>query len=145
MTARPTVATAGPPANAAGTTGEPARPSGTSGGPGSSTGTPAHAAPDARAVATAVRTAVLAVPGVTRLASGSGGVEVSTQFPGGTIPGIRLGDPVEVHVEVAAVPIGPLAGRVRAAVRHVLDGFGQHPSVEVVVDDIDLPEPSAGG
>ncbi|MDG4786937.1 hypothetical protein O7626_13530 [Micromonospora sp. WMMD1102] len=91
-------------------------------------------------IAGRLRDAVLAVPGVTRLTSGVG-VEVATLFPGGKIVGIRLGDPVEVHVQVGPVPIAPLAEEIRVAVRDVLAEFGRQSSVEVVVDDIDLPVP----
>jgi hypothetical protein len=124
-----------------------ARPTGATTGPiGGAVGTPSPAAvDDARALAAAVRTAVLAVPGVVRLAPDAGGVEVATQFAGGKIPGIRLGEVVAVHVDVAAVPIGPLAEQVRTAVRDVLGASGRCPPVEVVVHDIDLPEPSRGG
>ncbi|MBF9134117.1 hypothetical protein I0C86_35040 [Plantactinospora sp. S1510] len=96
---------------------------------------------DPATVAAAVAAAVLAVPGVTRLTPGTG-VEVATQFPGGKITGVRLGDPVEVHVEVDPVPIAPVAEQIRNAVRKVLDGFGRRLSVEVVVEDIDLPVPA---
>ncbi|GAB3977874.1 hypothetical protein V1634_13385 [Plantactinospora veratri] len=90
-----------------------------------------------------VRDAVLAVPGVSGLTAGTG-VEVATLFPGGKIVGIRLGNPVEVHVEVGPVPIAPVAEQIRVAVRAVLADYGQQPSVEVVVDDIDLPVPVDG-
>ncbi|RKR85800.1 hypothetical protein BDK92_0009 [Micromonospora pisi] len=92
---------------------------------------------DRVALATAVRDAVLAVDGVRELTTG-GPVEVATQFAGGKVSGIRLGDEVEVHVMVDAVPIGPLGERVQAAVRAVLAGAGVDRPVEVVVDDIDL-------
>ncbi|MFC6015767.1 hypothetical protein ACFP2T_06140 [Plantactinospora solaniradicis] len=92
-------------------------------------------------IAAEVAAAVLAVPGVTRLTPGAG-VEVATQFPGGKVTGIRLGDPVEVHVEVDPVPIAPVAEQIRNAVREVLGRFGRGSSVEVVVEDIDLPVPA---
>ncbi|AVT38262.1 hypothetical protein [Plantactinospora sp. BB1] len=98
---------------------------------------------DLASVAGRVRDAVLAVPGVSGLTAGTG-VEVATLFPGGKIVGIRLGNPVEVHVEVAPVPIAPVAEQIQRAVRAVLADFGQRPSVEVVVDDIDLPVPVDG-
>jgi hypothetical protein len=96
---------------------------------------------DPATIATEVAAAVLAVPGVIRLTPGTG-VEVATQFPGGRISGIRLGDPVEVHVEVDPVPIAPVAEQIRNAVREVLGRFGRRLSVEVVVEDIDLPVPA---
>ncbi|GAA3750273.1 hypothetical protein GCM10022225_38180 [Plantactinospora mayteni] len=97
-------------------------------------------AADRATVAGEIRDAVLAVPGVVGLTAGTG-VEVATLFPGGKVVGIRLGEPVEVHVAVGPVPIAPLAEQIQLAVRGVLAGFGQRPSVEVVVDDIDLPLP----
>lgn len=100
------------------------------------------AGPDPATVAEQVRTAVLGVAGVAGLHPGTGGVEVATQFAGGKISGIRLGDPVEVHVGIDPVPIGPLAEQIRDAVRTVLATFGQHPSVDVVVEDIGLAVPS---
>ncbi|WP_422769648.1 hypothetical protein ACN28C_23280 [Plantactinospora sp. WMMC1484] len=95
---------------------------------------------DPAAVATRVRDAVLLVPGVAGLTAGSG-IEAATQFPGGKIVGVRLGDPVEVHVEVGPVPIVPVAEQIQAAVRGVLESFGREASVEVIVEDIDLPTP----
>jgi hypothetical protein len=95
---------------------------------------------DPATVAAEVRTAVLGVSGVTGLSPGTG-VEVATQFAGGKIVGIRLGDPVEVHVEIGPVPIEPVAEQIRGAVRDVLGRFGQSSSVEVVVEDVDLPLP----
>jgi len=87
-------------------------------------------------LASAVRDAVLAVPGVARLTSG-GAVEVATQFPGGKVVGVRLGDPVEVHVAVDRSPIISVTEQVRAAVQAVLDRSGGSRPVEVVVDDIE--------
>jgi hypothetical protein len=87
-------------------------------------------------VASKVRDAVLAVPGVTRLTPG-GPVEVATLFAGGKVVGVRLGDAVEVHVAVDRLPIAPLAEQVRAAVRTVLERDGESRPVEVVVDDLE--------
>ncbi|MGW4467305.1 hypothetical protein [Micromonospora sp. NPDC004704] len=92
---------------------------------------------DRVALATAVRDAVLGVDGVAGLNAG-GPVEVATQYAGGKISGVRLGEQVEVHVTVEAVPIGPLGERIAAAVRKVLDRAGVDRPVEVVVDDVDL-------
>lgn len=102
---------------------------------------PAAGAAEIRAVVTEIRAAVLAVPGVTGLSAGTG-VEVATQFAGGKVTGVRLGDPVEVHVEIGPVPIVPVAGQIRVAVRGVLERFGQSASVDVMVDDIALPMPA---
>jgi hypothetical protein len=90
----------------------------------------------AERVASTIRDAVLAVPGVARLTPGVP-VEVATHFPGGKVIGVRLGDRVEVHVAIDEVPIAPLAERIRAAVRGVLEHAGGARPVEVVIDDID--------
>jgi hypothetical protein len=87
-------------------------------------------------VASTVRDAVLAVPGVARLTPGAP-VEVATHFPGGKVVGVRLGDLVEVHVAVDQLPIAPVVERIRAAVRGVLEHTGGARPVEVVIDDVD--------
>jgi hypothetical protein len=87
-------------------------------------------------VASSVRDAVLAVPGVVRLTPG-GPIEVATLYAGGKVVGVRLGDPVEVHIVVDRLPIPPLAEQVRAAVRTALERSGESHPVEVVVDDVD--------
>ncbi|MEV4759377.1 hypothetical protein AB0J86_30375 [Micromonospora sp. NPDC049559] len=87
-------------------------------------------------LAATVRDAVLAVPGVVRLTPG-GPVEAVTFYPGGTVVGVRLGDPVQVRVEVDPVPIGPLADRIRQAVQTVLERHGERPGpIEIFVDDL---------
>jgi hypothetical protein len=106
------------------------------------TGVATGVATDPATLASAVRDAVLAVPGVARLLPG-GPVEVATQFPGGKIPGIRLGDAVEVHIAVDPVPIEPLAEQIRVAVRDVLARAGMDRPVEVVIDDVDLAAQTA--
>ena len=98
---------------------------------------------DPAAVAATVRDAALAVPGVIHLTPGSG-VEVATQFAGGKVTGVRLGDHVEVHVAVDRSPITLIAEQVWIAVRTALDGSGQVRPVEVVVDDVDLAVLTAG-
>jgi hypothetical protein len=90
-------------------------------------------------LAPALRDAVLAVPGVVRLAPG-GPIEAATYFAGGRVVGVRLSDPVEVHIVVDRLPVVPIAGEVHAAARRVLDGSGESCPVEVVVDDF---EPAA--
>jgi hypothetical protein len=91
---------------------------------------------DRERLVSAVRDAVLAVPGVARLTTG-GAIEVATQFAGGKVVGVRLGNPVEVHVAVDRSPIIPVTDRVRAAVHAVLERSGEPRPVDVVVDDID--------
>ncbi len=86
----------------------------------------------ARAVADAVR----AVPGVAGLSPGSG-IEVSTQFSGGKVIGVRLtGDEVEVHIVADRMPLPPIANEAAAAARLVLTAAGDDRPVVVVVDDI---------
>ena len=90
-------------------------------------------------LAAAISDAVAAVPGVVRLVPGDP-VEAATYFAGGKIVGVRLGDPVEVHVVVDRLPIVPIAEKVRAAARGVLEHNGEHCPVEVVVDDFEPAE-----
>ena len=87
-------------------------------------------------VARAVADAVLAVPGVARLAVGSG-VEVATHFPGGKVLGLRLaGDCAEVHIVADRVPVNAVADEAGAAARRVLDAAGDQRGVRIVVDDL---------
>jgi hypothetical protein len=87
-------------------------------------------------IARAVADAVLAVPGVARLSPGSG-VEVSTQFSGGKVIGVRLtGDEVEVHIVADRIPLPPIANEAAAATGQVLAATGDDRPVVVVVDDI---------
>jgi hypothetical protein len=94
----------------------------------------AHAAADA----------ALAVPGVARLSPGNGvlgpgtGVEVSTQFAGGKVLGVRLGgERAEVHIVADRVPLPPITDQVAAAVGAVLAAAGEPKPVTVVVDDLE--------
>ncbi|MPZ27939.1 MAG: hypothetical protein GEV12_16385 [Micromonosporaceae bacterium] len=88
-------------------------------------------------LATRVRDAVLAVPGVARLAGGSA-VEVATHYAGGKVVGVRLaGTTVQVHVVVDQLPVPPVADRVESAVREVLAAAGDPRPVQVMVDDVD--------
>lgn len=88
-------------------------------------------------IARAVADAVLAVEGVARLSPGTG-VEVSTQFSGGKVVGVRLtGDEVEVNVVADRTPLPPIANEAAAAARRVLHAAGDDRAVVVVVDDIE--------
>jgi hypothetical protein len=90
-----------------------------------------------QALATKVRDAALAVPGVARLATGTG-VVVATYFAGGTVAGVRLaGESVQVHLVVDQLPVLPVADRVEAAVREVLAGADDPRPVQVMVEDVD--------
>jgi hypothetical protein len=87
-------------------------------------------------VARAVADAVLAVPGVAGLSPGTG-IEVSTQFSGGKVVGVRLtGDEVEVHITADRVPLPPIANEVSRAARRALSAAGDDRPVVVVIDDI---------
>jgi hypothetical protein len=80
--------------------------------------------------------AVTAVPGVAGLSAGSG-VEVSTQFAGGKVIGVRLtGDQVEVHINADRVPLVPVGDEAAAVARRVLTGMGDTRPVMIVIDDV---------
>jgi hypothetical protein len=100
---------------------------------------------DRGVIAATIRDAVLAIPGVARLTPGTA-VEVATLFAGGKVCGIRLGDPVEVHVAVLdRTPIPALAEEIRGAVKRILGSVGEHPRcIDVVVDDIEPAVVHAG-
>jgi hypothetical protein len=89
-------------------------------------------------VARAVAEAAMAVPGVAALTPGTG-VEVSTQFSGGKVVGVRLhGDEVEIHIRADRVPLPAVGREVVAAARRVLAAAGDERRVLVVVDDVVL-------
>ena len=87
-------------------------------------------------VARAVAEAALGVPGVAALSPGPG-VEVSTQFSGGKVLGVRLvGDEVSVRITADRVPLPPVANQVSVAVRRVLSAMGDNRPVTVFIDDV---------
>jgi len=86
-------------------------------------------------LAHALATAVTDVPGVAALGAGTG-IEPATYFPGGKVVGIRLSDPVEVHIVADEVPLPPVAVRVGAAAHAVLAGAGEDRAVQVIIDDV---------
>ena len=90
-------------------------------------------------VAGAVADAALVVPGVANLSPGRG-IEVSTQFAGGKVIGVRFtGDVVTVAIVADRVPLPQVAGEVAASVRRVLAAMGDGRPVTVVIDDV-VPE-----
>ena len=90
-------------------------------------------------LANAVADAARDVSGVTRLNDRSSGVEISTQFAGGKVFGVRLlADRAEVHVVAGRGPLPELAGEVVAAVSAVLTAAGEPRPVSVVIDDVTL-------
>ncbi|GEM_PF-6822518 len=98
-------------------------------------------------LARAVAPALQAVPGVARLMVGRG-VEVATHHAGGKVAGVSLvGDRVLVCLVADRVPVHEVAARAAAAAEAVLARFGDTRVVDVVVDDLDLPEDvsTAGG
>jgi hypothetical protein len=87
-------------------------------------------------VARSVAEAVTAIPGVAGLSPGTG-VEVSTQFSGGKVVGVRLnGEKVEIHIRADRVPLPPIADEAVVAARRVLAAVGDDRPVLVVVDDV---------
>jgi hypothetical protein len=94
-------------------------------------------------VALAVAQAVDSVAGVRR--SPGPGVEVATQYRGGKVLGISLGETVQVHVVVSALPIEAVADQVHWAARYALDAAGDRRPVAVVIDDLDVDVLPRGG
>ncbi len=88
-------------------------------------------------LALAVAEAVDTVPGARR--SPGGGIEVSTQYPGGRVIGIRLdAGAVTVHVVAERLPLPELVDAVHAAVLGALEADSEFRTVAVVVDDLDV-------
>jgi hypothetical protein len=87
-------------------------------------------------VARSLAEAALAVPGVASLSPGPG-VEMSTQFPGGKVIGVRLsGDQVCVRITADQVPLPAVAAQVNASARRVLSACGDDRPVTVFIDDV---------
>jgi hypothetical protein len=88
-------------------------------------------------VAGSVAAAVDRVAKVRR--SGGSRVEVSTQYRGGRILGVALGDTeVVVHVIAEALPLEPIVAAVRDAALRALSSLSDSRAVSVVVDDLDV-------
>lgn len=89
-------------------------------------------------LAQALRDAVIAVPGVSRLV-GSGAVEVAAQFPGGKVPGVDLGaDTPAVYIAVSRLPVGPVAEWALRAAQEAMAAAGDDRPVQIVVADLDV-------
>ena len=86
-------------------------------------------------IADRVRSAVLAVPGVADMHTGSFG-EVATYLPGRKVDGVRVrSDSTEVHVVIDwGVPAGRTADAVRAATANITAT-----RVDVVIQDVAAP------
>ena len=92
-------------------------------------------------LAAEIAAAVAAVPGVS-LTAGSA-VAVATQYPGGTVAGVRLDDgAVLVQLTAERLPLPPLISAVRQAAVAVLQTVGVDRSVHVHVADLDLDGPA---
>ncbi len=83
----------------------------------------------------AIADAVQHVPGVARLHPGTI-VEAATYYAGGKVVGVRLADPVEIHIEADRVPLPPVTAKVVEAARNVLAAAGDDRQVIVVVDEV---------
>lgn len=87
-------------------------------------------------VARGVAEAALSVPGVAALSPGRG-IEVSTQFAGGKVVGVRLsGDEVCIRITADRGPLPEVAAQVRACARRVLQAVGDNRTVTVYIDDV---------
>ena len=87
-------------------------------------------------VARSVAEAALAVPGVASLSPGRD-IEMSTQFPGGKVVGVRLsGAEVCVRITADRVPLPAVAAEVSASVRRVLAALGDNRRATVFIDDV---------
>jgi hypothetical protein len=94
---------------------------------------------DRGALARAVASAAASTPGVARLVGGPR-VEVATHYPGGKVLGIGFTpSTVSVHLVADRMPLPPVTAAVVRAVVGVLCTAGDLRSVEVVVEDVDLP------
>ena len=88
-------------------------------------------------LALAVAAAVDSVGGARR--TGGQGIEVSTQYPGGRVLGVRLGaDEVSVHIVAERLPLDAVAEAVRFATRLALSSLGDSRAVAVAIEDLDV-------
>ena len=93
---------------------------------------------DPQRLAADLRDAVVAVAGVSRCSSGSV-IEVTTQFAGGSVRGIRLaGDVVEIYVVLNALPIPVITERVHQVAAAILRQYGDQRPIRVIVTDLEL-------
>jgi hypothetical protein len=94
-------------------------------------------------LALAVATAVDSVGGVRR--TGGQGTEVSTQYPGGRVLGVRLATHVvTVHIVAERLPLAAVAEAVRFAARSALVSLGDSRTVAVAIEDLDVPSLPGG-
>ena len=103
-------------------------------------------AADVRRRATLALAVAAAVDGVggARRTVGSG-VEVATQYPGGRVVGVRLGEArIEVHIVVESLDVVRVADEIHVEARAALNRVGDPRAVAVTVDDIDVVSVPAG-
>jgi hypothetical protein len=107
----------------------------------------AAAAVDREVVADAVARAVARASGVAWLWSGDGVIEIDTQFPGGMVVGVLVGDEaVTVHLVIDRLPIADGVADARATGERVLARLGVPLRLDLVVDDVHLDRlPAADG
>jgi hypothetical protein len=90
-----------------------------------------------------VAAAVDQVSGVRR--SGGPGVEVATQYRGGRVLGVGLGETdITVHVVAERLPLEPLIRAVRDATLNALRAASDGRGVTVIVDDLDVQRLPSG-
>jgi len=107
----------------------------------------AAAVVDREVVADAVARAVARASGVAWLWSGDGVIEIDTQFPGGMVVGVSVGDEaVTVHLVIDRLPIADGVADARATGERVLARLGVPLRLDLVVDDLHVDRlPAAGG
>lgn len=91
---------------------------------------------NAATLARSIADAVSALPDVRRLTGGDA-IEVATQYPGGKVVGVRLGETVQVHLVARRVPLPPVGAAAARAARAVLARAGDDRPVEIFVDDLE--------
>lgn len=107
-------------------------------GPGTAAGDPLAVHPLYDVDPDVIAARVLACPSVAALSGGPFGA-AATYLPGRTVPGVRLtAEAVEVHV---VARWGPPVAEVAAEVRRALSGSTAGRRVDLVVEDVVLPEP----
>ena len=88
-------------------------------------------------LALAVAAAVDTVKGVHR--SGGSGVGIATQYPGGRVVGIHLGeDQISVHIIAEVLPLDSVIEAARSAALSAVREAGDDRPVAVTVEDIEV-------
>jgi hypothetical protein len=102
---------------------------------------------DRQVIADAVARAVARASGVAWLWAGDGVIEIDTQFPGGMVVGVSVGDEaVTVHLVIDRLPVADAVADARATGERVLARLGVPLRLDLVVDDVNVDRlPDAGG